>query len=87
MYDTIIKEGYVMDQIAIRGIYKTNSRGRAYFVWYDALRKRHIVKITQAQDIRNGETVNIIGTIKGSRMLVQKINPCIFEKMHRKKVA
>lgn len=72
-----------MNEIAIRGVYKQNSRGRAYLIWYDKLRKRHIVKIQPKVNIRNGETVNVIGSVKRNHMVVRKIIPCIFEKIHR----
>ena len=69
-----------METMIIRGVYKRNSRGRAYLVCYDRFKKRSIYRISAKLDARNGETLNVVGEIDRGWISVTSYYPCIFSR-------
>lgn len=62
-----------MEKLVLTGIYKRNTRGRAYLVYYNKDRSRSICRITARLDAGNGAYIRIIGTIKDRWILVSKL--------------
>ena len=62
-----------MERLILSGIYKKNTRGRAYLIFYNQDRSRSIYRISARLAAGNGSLIRIIGTIKNGWILVSKL--------------
>ncbi|MCB1306850.1 MAG: hypothetical protein KDK30_01660 [Leptospiraceae bacterium] len=62
-----------MDTIVIQGVYRKNSRGRAYLFFKDRQRNLRIVRMSARTNIPNGQTITVIGSIQDGRLLASRI--------------
>lgn len=63
------------EQMIIEGIYRKNTRGRAYLIFQDAQQCRRIVRISGKLDADNGQAVTVVGSLAGGRFVVTKMIP------------
>ncbi len=72
------------EQFVYQGIYRKNTRGRAYLIFKDRDRKRRIVRTSCKLDAANGQTVTIIGAIRAGRLIPHRVVPRVFPRLESK---
>ncbi len=63
------------EQMIIEGIYRKNTRGRAYLIFHDAQQCRRIVRVSGKLDADNGQMVTVVGRLAEGRFVVTKLIP------------
>jgi hypothetical protein len=58
-----------------QGIYRKNTRGRAYLIFRDSVGQRRIVRTTSKFDVANGQTVSVIGAIRNGWLIASRVIP------------
>ncbi|MEQ9364564.1 MAG: hypothetical protein RIF32_09985 [Leptospirales bacterium] len=71
------------EQFVYQGIYRKNTRGRAYLIFKDRDRQRRIVRTSCKIDVRNGQNVTIIGAIRAGRLIPHRVVPRVFPRSAR----
>lgn len=65
------------DQFVYQGIYRKNTRGRAYLIFRDRNRERRIVRTSAKLAAENGQNVTIVGAIRAGRLIPGRVIPWV----------
>lgn len=65
------------DQFVYQGIYRKNTRGRAYLIFRDRNRERRIVRTSAKLSVENGQNVTIVGAIRSGRLIPGRVIPWV----------
>ncbi|MCR9143505.1 MAG: hypothetical protein NXI24_14750 [bacterium] len=72
------------EQFVYQGIYRKNTRGRAYLIYKDGDRRRRIVRTSSKINALNGQNVTIVGAIRGGRLIAERVVAHVFPRVDRK---
>lgn len=71
------------EQFVYQGIYRKNTRGRAYLIFRDRDRKQQIVRTSSKLNALNGQNITIIGAIRAGRLIPHRVVPHILPRAVR----